>query len=579
VLDLLWLARPERARIAAGTVCLLFAVAAALAFPQVIRVIIDGAMAPGGPAAGPGVLALLLGLFAIQALASGVRAYLYLSAGERIGMRLRRQLFAGLVEQDLAFFDAARTGDLVSRLTADAALVQSSLSIYISIGLRHVLIALGGTALLFLTSFRLAGMMILIVPPVVLASVGYGRRLAGLSRRVQEELAAAADVAEETFSAVRTVRAFAAEQVHVGRFGQALARSHALAEESARRTAMFTSLGSVAGLFAATAVFWYGARRVGAGEMTAGAMTSFLVYTALVGVSLGSLVNVWSELSKACGAAERILALLAARPPLPLAGGATLSAVRGAIELRDVSFSYPSRRGAPVLDRIRLSIAPGEIVALVGPSGAGKTTVTSLIGRLYEPSAGVILLDGIDVRLLDASWLRRQIGWVPQEPVLFAGSVAENIRYGRPEASDGEVQAAAEAAHAHGFIDRFPGKYRTLVGERGVQLSGGQKQRIAIARAVLKDPRILILDEATSALDAESEHLVREALERLMENRTTLIIAHRLSTVLRAGRVVVLAGGRIAESGAHDALMKQSGLYRRLVDHQLVPRGDQRIES
>ena len=317
-------------------------------------------------------------------------------------------------------------------------------------------------------------------------------------------------------------------------------------------------------------MFWYGGKLVLRGEMTVGGLTSFLVYTLIVAFSLGALADLWADFMRSLGAAERIFELLDRKPEMAPSGGAVLPHVRGEVALEDVRFAYPSRKDVGVIDGVSLRLFPDEVVAVVGPSGAGKSTLSALIARLYDPDSGHLRLDGRDLRELDVGFLRRQIGTVAQEPILFSTTVAENIRYGRPGASEPEIEAAARAANAHAFIERFPQGYQTLVGERGVQLSGGQKQRVAIARAVLKDPRILVLDEATSALDAESEHLVKEALERLMKGRTTLIIAHRLSTVKDAGRVVVLDAGRIVQSGPHAALLREDGLYRRLVEKQFV---------
>jgi len=328
--------------------------------------------------------------------------------------------------------------------------------------------------------------------------------------------------------------------------------------------------GSFAAYAAAAAVFWYGGRLVLRGQMTVGGLTTFLVYTLIVAFSLGALADLWADFMRSLGAAERIFELLDRTPEMAPSGGETLAHTRGEVALEEVRFAYPSRKDVQVIDGVSLRLSPDEVVAVVGPSGAGKSTLAALIARLYDPDSGRLRLDGRDLRDLDVGFLRRQIGTVAQEPILFSTSVAENIRYGRPGATDREIEAAARAANAHAFVERFPQGYQTLVGERGVQLSGGQKQRVAIARAVLKDPRILVLDEATSALDAESEHLVKEALERLMKGRTTLIIAHRLSTVKDADRVVVLDAGRIVQSGPHATLLREDGLYRRLVEKQFV---------
>jgi ATP-binding cassette subfamily B protein len=369
------------------------------------------------------------------------------------------------------------------------------------------------------------------------------------------------------------VRSFAAEQAEVRRYSEKVQHSYFLAKHRAYSGAVFMAAASFAGYAAAALVFWYGGRLVVRGQMTVGGLTSFLVYTLIVAFSLGTLADLWADFMRSLGAAERVFELLDRTPSMAPSGGGQLLKVTGAVALEEVRFSYPTRKDVVVLDDVSLRLEPGEIVAVVGPSGAGKSTLAALIGRLYDPDKGRILLDGHDLRELSTTFVRQQIGAVAQEPILFSTTIAENIRYGRPGAPFEEVVAAARTANAHSFIEKFPQGYETLVGERGVQLSGGQKQRVAIARAVLKDPRILVLDEATSALDAESEHLVKEALERLMRGRTTLIIAHRLSTVKDAHRVVVLEAGRIVQIGPHAALLREDGLYRRLVERQFVDSG------
>jgi ATP-binding cassette subfamily B protein len=472
--------------------------------------------------------------------------------------------------QDIAFFDERRTGELTSRLASDTTVLQSAVSTNISMSLRFVASIVGGLALLVVTSPRLTLVMLLVVPPVALGAFAYGRRVRMLSRDVQDALARSSEVAEEALSGIRTVRAFAAEKSEVKRYGDAVFTSFDIARRRAVTTATFMGVATFAAYGAAALVLWYGGRLVLGGALTVGGLTSFLVYTLVVAFSLGGLSDLWADFMKASGAAARIFELMDHEPSIPASGGLEPPRVAGRWDLEGVAFAYPTRKDVPVLAGIDLSIREGEVVALVGPSGAGKSTIAGLLLRLYDPTAGRVRLDGEDIRTLSPAWLRRQIGVVSQEPLLFSSSVAENIRYGRAGATDAEVEAAARAANAHEFIARFPEGYRTLVGERGVQLSGGQKQRVAIARAVLKDPRILVLDEATSALDAESEHLVKEALDRLMKGRTTLVIAHRLSTVMGADRVIVLDGGRIAQSGDHASLIGEDGLYRRLVERQFV---------
>jgi ATP-binding cassette subfamily B protein len=412
--------------------------------------------------------------------------------------------------------------------------------------------------------------MLLVVPAVAVGAVFYGRKVRALARRQQDALADAGHVAEESLSAIRTVRAFAAEQAEAARYGKAVEASFRLALRRTGAAAAFMGAAS-AGIYVAIAVvLGYGGTLVVAGELSAGALTSFLVYTLLIAMGLGTLADIWAEAMRGLGAAERVFDLTERAPRMPLTGGRVLERVEGRLAYEGVRFTYPSRPTQEVLRGVDLVVAPGEAVALVGPSGGGKSTLGSLLVRLYDPTHGRVTLDGADLRTLDPSWLRRQVGVVSQEPVLFSTTIAENVRYGRTDATDTEVRAAVRAANAEGFVAAFPDGLDTKVGERGQQLSGGQKQRIAIARALLKDPRILLLDEATSALDAESEGLVQDALTRLMKGRTAVVIAHRLSTVIGADRVVVIDGGRAVEQGPHAALVGAGGVYARLVEKQVL---------
>jgi ABC transporter fused permease/ATP-binding protein len=565
------LARPERKNLVFGTFFLALGSVAGLVLPRAIGAIVDQSMGPGKSVAALDKAALwLLVIFVVQAVAVAARSALFTIAGERVVARLRADLFARLMEQEIAFFDARKTGELTNRLASDTTVLQNTVSVNISMGLRFIASILGGIGCLFYTSRLLTLVMLAVVPPVALGAVAYGRRVRKLSREVQDTLAKSSEVAEEALGGIRTVRAFAAEPSEVARYTAAVTGSFDLARTRALMAASFIGVASFAAYSAIAAVLWYGGHLVSSGALSAGGLTSFLVYTMLVAISLGGLTDLWADFMKASGAAERIFELLDRTPAIPPSGGLELLAIEGRVDLEGVSFSYPTRPDAKVLNGIDLAVKPGEVVAIVGPSGAGKSTIAALLTRLYDPDGGTIRIDGHDLRELAPDGLRRKIGVVSQEPILFSCSIAENIRYGRATATDAEVFAAARTANAHNFIEKFPEGYATLVGERGVQLSGGQKQRVAIARAVLKDPRILVLDEATSALDAESEHLVKEALDRLMKGRTTLIIAHRLSTVAGADRVCVLDGGKIVQSGAHGALMGQPGLYRRLVERQFV---------
>jgi ATP-binding cassette subfamily B protein len=570
VRKILGLLREELPALSAGTVLLVAGAGLSLVYPQGIRAIVDGAVAGRDPAAVTRIALLLAGLALVQGAAIAGRHLLFSLAGERGVRRVRERLYASLLSQEVGFFDASRTGELVSRLGTDCATLQSLVSAQVSMTFRHVITALGGVVLLFFTSPRLTVVMLLVVPPVAVGAVAYGRKVRALARRYQDALADASHVAEESLSAVRTVRAFVAEGAERGRYGRAVADAYAAARRRALAGSTFMGAAAAGGYAAMAAVLGYGGRLVARGELTAGALTAFLVYTLLIAMSLGALAEIWADAMRGLGAADRVFALMDRTPAMPLVGGVRPASCEGRIALERVRFSYPTRPDAEVLALLDLEIASGEVVALVGASGAGKSTIGALVCRLYDPVAGRVLLDGRDLRELDPAWLRGQIGVVPQEPVLFSASIAENVRYGRPEATDAEVEAACRAAHAEAFVRAFPDGFATRVGERGQQLSGGQRQRIAIARAVLKDPRVLLLDEATSALDAESEALVQDALERLMRGRTAIVIAHRLSTVARADRVVVLEAGRVAESGAHGALMDRGGTYRRLVEKQLV---------
>ncbi len=567
---LLALARPEWRRIAAGTLFLAIGSGTSLLYPQGVRILVDGALAGRDlrlidrAALAMAVVSLVMGL------AIGARAVLFATAGERVVARLRERLYRAIVDQEIGFFDARRTGELMSRLASDTQVLQNAVASNVSVALRNGAQALGGVVFLFLTSPVLASIMLLIVPGIAIGAVVYGRRVRRLARKVQDALAEAGEIAEESIAGIRTVRSFVAEEKEAGRYAGAVGRALALARQRIVASATFMATASAASYAAAALVLWYGGRLVARGAMSVGDLTSFLIYTLIVAFSLGGVADVWADFMRAAGAAERVFELLDRAPAMPPAGGLVPAQAVGRVALAQVRFAYPTRTDVLVLDGFDLEVAPGEIVAVVGPSGAGKSTIAALVSRLYDPQRGQVLFDGHDVRALDPRWLRANIGVVAQEPILFSTTIAENIRYGRPDATMAEVLAAARAANAAAFVERFPDGYETLVGERGVQLSGGQKQRVAIARAVLKDPRLLILDEATSALDAESEGLVKEALDRLMRGRTTIVIAHRLSTVKDAERVVVLDGGRIVQSGPHRRLVAEEGLYRRLVEKQFV---------
>lgn len=579
------LARPELLTLSLATVSLIVSAGLGLVYPQAIRVIMDAlaGAARGNVQGGQRVITQaalgLLGVFAVQGVFSALRAYLFTLAGERVVARLRRDLYTAILRQEIAFFDEQRTGELTNRLAADTTVLQSATTSNVSMLLRYGMTVIGGVAILVYTSWRLTLVMLSIVPVVVLGAVFYGRMLRSLSREVQDALARSTEVAEETLSGIRTVRAFAREDIESGRYGDAVMASLNLARKRARAGAIFQGVVGFAGYGAVAAVLWYGGMLVLRGQMSVGDLTAFILYTLTVAFAFGAVSDLYGDFMRAAGASERVFELLDRASRL-LPGTRRLGSgderVAGALAFESVAFSYPARPDVPVLRGLDLRLDPGEVVAVVGYSGAGKSTLAALLSRFYDPQGGRVTLDGVDLRELDPAWLREQIGVVSQEPILFATTIADNIRYGRPGAPLDAVESAARAANAHDFILKFPERYDTLVGERGVRLSGGQKQRIAIARAILKDPRILILDEATSALDAESEALVQDALDRLMQGRTTLIIAHRLSTVLTADRVVVLDGGRVAESGKHAELLAHNGVYRRLVERQFASASGQR---
>jgi ATP-binding cassette subfamily B protein len=512
---------------------------------------------------------MLIGIFFITALASAFRFLLFSRAGERIVSKLRGDLYESILRQETGFFDTEKVGELSSRLSSDASLLQTTVTANVSMVLRNLTIAGGALTMLMVTSPRLTLMMLGVVPPVALSAVYYGRRVRKLSKESQDALARASEVAVESLGGIRTVRSFAAEAKEITRYRGAIDASLVLAFKRIKLSAGFFGIAFFAAFGSGVFVFWYGARMVAAGDLSPGSLISFLFNTMQMAFGLSALAELWTDLQRAAGAAERVFDLLHRAPKIPT-GGKQLERVEGRVAFEHVSFAYPSRPNSNVLQDFSLALEPGEVVAVVGPSGAGKSTIASMLYRLYDPANGRLTMDRVPYSELDAEWLRRQVGVVAQEPLLFSTSIIENIRYGRPDATEAEVEAAAKLANAHSFISKFPEGYQTLVGERGIQLSGGQKQRVAIARAVLKDPRILILDEATSALDAESEHLVREALERLMLGRTTLVIAHRLSTVKGAARVVVLDGGAIVQSGTHASLVGEEGLYRRLVERQFA---------
>src|SRR5436309_3899312 len=511
----------------------------------------------------------LLGLFTRRAASNFAQTCLLSSTGERVVARLREELFRHLLRLSPGFFAERRTGELVSRLAADIGTVQGLVSYQLSEFARQTLYLVGGITLLTLTNRALTLTAVVVVPFVAGSAVFFGRRLRRISTGVQDKVAEATAVAEEAFSQIRTVQSFVQEAWEAARYGGRMAEVVQVAIRRSVVRGVFFAVITFATFGGMAVVLWEGGRLVLGGALSAGTLVQFLLYTVFIAAAVTALTSLFSNYQETVGAARRVFELLETPPAIadPPEPRTLPSPVGGHVAVEHVSFRY--QPALPLaLDDVSLAIAPGEVVALVGPSGAGKTTLANLLPRFWDVTAGRITLDGVDSRALRLAELRHAIGIVPQEPALFSGSVLENIAYARPDAAQAEVEAAARAAHAHEFIARLPQGYGTLVGERGVKLSGGQRQRIAIARALLKDPRVLILDEATSSVDAESERLIEEALARLLEGRSTLIIAHRLSTVRRADRLVVLDRGRVVEEGAHDALLARGGLYARLYQRQ-----------
>jgi len=564
---LLSLARPEARPLVIGTLALAIGSVMTLLYPMVIQQLIDGIEAGGGKELVTRGALMLVGLFSAGAFFGAIRAWLFTVSGERIVASLRTQLYRSIISQEVAFFDERRTGELTNRLASDTTVLQNTVTVNVSMLLRFTIMAIGAIGFLFYTSWKLTLLTLTVVPVVAISGGFFGRKMRAISRNFQDALAESTVVAEETIAGVRTVRAFAREEQEIARYSEAVEASFAIAKRRASIIAMLRGFIGFGGYGAIAVVLWFGGNMLVDGTISIGELTSFLLYTLTVAFSLGALSGLYEDFMKALGASERVFELMD-RKATVTGGAHRLAEIRGEVVLAELDFAYPTRPDMPVLQKLNLTLSPGEVVALVGHSGSGKSTVAALLSRFYDPQGGSIHIDGTRYDELDIGWLREQVGVVSQEPILFATSILDNIRYGRPAASLDEVMAAAEAANAHDFIGRFPEGYETLVGERGVKLSGGQKQRVAIARALLKDPRILILDEATSALDAESEHLVQEALDRLMQGRTTLIIAHRLSTVKEADRVCVLDQGCLAQQGTHDELVAQDGIYRRLVQHQ-----------
>lgn len=563
--------RPYRLMLFAAIAALLVTACVSLILPLAVRRVVDGFETSAAELL-DGYFLAALGIAIVLAIGSGLRFYLVTRLGERVVADIRKAVYDRMIGMSPAFYERLMTGEVLSRITTDTTLILSVVGSSISIALRNLLTLFGGLALLFWTSPKLAALVLMIVPLLIAPIVLLGRRLRKLSREAQDWIAASSGNASEALLSVQTVQAFTHEEASRGQFNDITERSFTANKRRITLRAIMTVIIITLMFSGIVGVLWIGARDVRADVMTVGELVQFVIYAAIVAGGVAALSEIWGELQRAAGATERLSELLAATDSVsdPAHPVVLPHPAEGRVTFEEVSFQYPSRPEDPALDKVSFEIAPGETVAIVGPSGAGKTTVLQLLLRFYDPQAGSVLLDGLNLRDLKRSEFRQALALVPQDPVIFAASARENIRFGRPEASDAEVEAAARAAAADVFLQDLPEGYETFVGERGLMLSGGQKQRIAIARAILRDAPVLLLDEATSALDAESEYAVQRAVEQLARGRTTLVIAHRLATVKKADRILVFDKGRIVAEGTHDALVRQDGLYARLARLQFT---------
>ena len=564
--------KPYRARIAGALLALAVAAGAVLTIGMGLRKLIDHGFSADNPGVLDSALLWLGVMIVLLAIGTFGRYFLVTWIGERVVADLRRAVYARVLQFSPAFFETRPTGEVLSRLSADAEVIQTVIDSAASVAMRNFLLVIGGLTLMAFSSPQLMGATALAIPVVIAPIVIFGRRVRKLSRENQDRIALVAGHVEESVNAIRIVQAFTQENADLDRFSGRLETAFATAVRRIRARAFLTATVILLVFGAVGLVLWTGGHMVLDGEMSAGELSAFVFYAVVTAGGVGALSEVWGDLQRAAGATERLAGLLAEEPAIqaPAAPVTLPLPVKGALTFSHVGFVYPARPEQSALSDVSFAIQPGETVALVGPSGAGKTTVFQLLLRFYDPTSGSIQLDGVDIARLTPQQLRGQFGFVPQEPAIFSATVAENIRFGRPDATDQEVRDAAEAAAALGFIEAMPDGFNADLGQKGVRLSGGQRQRIAIARAVLRDPPILLLDEATSALDSESEAAVQGALERLQKNRTTLVIAHRFATVQNADRILVLDGGRIVASGDHQTLLAEGGLYARLAQMQFT---------